>query len=223
MKLASPHWINTLEWDECHPAELILENPDDYMAVINDLSLQNEGQDGQLVFSENNDILSIEKHGLLIRDIWGININQRKLLNAVIRKLNIISQEEHYSEALELVNNMEKFLSSIEQESMLPLVWDNPEDITPILKAMGVQIENAAEPIDRLIDYARLSQEFLNTKLIILVGVREVLSDINFTALCRDFISSGLNLLLIEPVAKPILKIEKRLVIDSDHCELLFR
>lgn len=113
-------------------------------------------------------------------------------------------------------------LKDLMQDSMLPLLWEEQPDITTLFKLMDVRMETAGTPFERLLDYVNLAQAYLHTKLVILVGVRGFLTMDEFEALCRDFMSRALCVLFIDGTAYPMLANEKRLLIDSDRCELLF-
>ena len=222
MKLAGSQWTNTLEWDCCHPAELCLENPNDYREVVTDLTAQENGEDGRLIFSRGGKICSLAKEGLLIRDLWSVDINQKKLLTGVLKQLTAMSQDEYYTEIADLNSRIGKLLDRLVQDSMLPLEWELPSDILPILKSFGVRLDAAEDPFERLVDYVRLCREYLHTQFLVLIGIRSFLSDDACEALCRDLSAAGVEVLFVEPFCKPLLKNGNRLVIDGDHCELRY-
>ena len=222
MKLACPQWTSVLEWDVCHPGGLILENPQDYREFIGDLSRQAEGEEGQLAFSIEGNICSFPKEGLLIRDLWSVDINQKKLLSGVCRQLVRLGQEEYYPQAAELLQRCEELLDKVAQDAMLPLTWESLADLSPILKAVGLQLESPEDPIDRLLDYVHLCQEFLHIRFVVLVGVRTMLTEQECNALCRDFAAAQLPVLFVDALEKTMAAGERRLVLDTDRCELVF-
>ncbi len=221
MKLANNHWCSTLEWDTTHPGSLILEKPEDYREIVGDLSAQSNGGEGILVFSDQGNLFSLGKEGILVRDLWSVDVNQKKLLAGVCRSLTQLVQEEHYQELFSLLQQCETILSALQQESMLPLEWETPVDISPIFKALGVHLEAADDPFERLVDYIRLCQEFLHSRFAVLVGLRSYLTDREWTALCYDFSACGIPVLFVDPAAGALQENEKRLVIDIDRCELI--
>lgn len=222
MMLAYPGWDHSLQWDSSHPASLILENPKDYMAVVADISEQADGEEGEVVFSENDQILSLEKDALLVRDMWSYNTNHhKKLINGMYRRLVQIAQDDYEMEMHSVLREVSDFLAKIVQDSDLPLSWEEPVDITPLLKAFGATIVHSDNVLERLLDTARLSQEFLKTKLLIVVGIRQFLTPQELREFCRDYSAAGLPLLLIDTTCRSMIPNEHRLIIDVDHCELL--
>ena len=221
MKLANPQWVNTIQWDACHPAELCLENPDEYRLIVEDITLQSAGENGDLVFSDDNHILSLVKDSISIRDLWSVDLNQKKILTGVYKQLSMLSYEEYYGETMELLGMMGNLLERLRQDSMQSLEWDVPVELNPILKAFGVRLESSENLFERLVDYIRLCHEFLHIRLAILVGVRSFLPDADCNHLCRDIAATGVSVLFVEPYCRSILENGVRLTIDQDHCELL--
>ena len=221
MKLAYPEWTTVLEWDALHPGSLVIEHPQTYLSVVSDLTAQEEGE-GALIFSEKGQILSLKKSALLIRDLWSVDVNQKKLLNGVLGELKKLAREEYEADVQKLLFDLSALLTSLAQDTMLPLIWEEQPDIMSLLKAMDVRLESADSPFDRLLDYVDLAQAYLHTKLVVLIGVRTFLTAEEFEALCRDFANRELQVLFVDGTAYPMCANEKRLLIDSDRCEMLF-
>lgn len=222
MKMAHPELVSVLEWDALHPGSLIIEHPQTYLRFVCDLTEQESGGDGEIVFSEKGQILSVQKSVLLIRDLWSVDVNQKKLLNGVFGELKRIAREEYEAEVQALLRGMSSLLSDLSCDSMLPLTWEEQPDITALFKAMDLKSDVAAAPFDRLLDYVNLAQMYLHVKLVALVGVRGFLTEAELEALCRDFAVRELPVLFVDGAEYPIAKGERRLLIDSDQCELLF-
>lgn len=220
MKMAHPDWVSVLEWDVLHPGSLVIEHPQTYLRVVSDLTMQEDGE-GEVVFSEKGEILSLKKSALLIRDLWAVDVNQKKLLNGVFGELKKIAREDYEAEVQTIFMEISALLNGLMQDSMLPLLWDEQPDITALFKAMDVKTESVISPFDRLVDYVNLAQAYLHTKLVILVGVRGFLTMSEFEALCGDFANRGMNVLFIDGTAYPMTANERRLLIDFDRCEML--
>ena len=222
MKLSNPQWSNTLQWGPCHPGELCLEDPDEYRNIVADLTAQEMGEEGTLVFSREGEICSLAKDGLLIRDLWTVDVNHKKLLSGVMKRLASIVQDEYYPEAIDIFRRIGELLEQLSQDSMLPLEWDIPADSQPIMKAFGLRLENAEDPFERLVDYVRLCREYLHIHFVILIGVRDFLSENAWASLCRDLSAAGVAVLFIEPCSRTRSVGCSRLIIDRDHCELRY-
>lgn len=222
MKLAYPDWNHTLEWDELHPGSLVLEHPLIYRAVTEDLTGQEAGEEGLVVISEENQLCSLHQTGLLVRDLWSVEMNTKKLLNSVYRYLNRIVQEEHYDRLVEMQMQMTTLMEELSAETMLPLEWKMPDDCLPILKALGVFLEEDQDPFGRLVDMVRLSKEYLNIRFLVLVGIRSFLTEEETRAFCKDLAAMSVPVLFIDPMEQKRMEGEHRLVIDTDQCELSF-
>ena len=222
MKMAHPEWISVLEWDALHPASVVIEHPQTYLQLVSDLAMQENGGDGETVFSQQGQILSLQKSVLLIRDLWSVDVNQKKLLNGVFGELKKIAREDYEVEVQKIFMEISALLNDLMRASMLPLLWDEQPDITTLFKIMDVKTESVSDPFERLLDYVNLAQAYLHTKFVVLVGIRAFLTTDEFEALCRDFVSRELPVLFVDGTAFPMIANEKRLLIDSDRCEMLF-
>lgn len=222
MKLAHPEWNHTLEWDELHPGSLVLEHPLIYRSVTEDLTGQEAGEEGLVVISEENQICSLHQNGFLVRDLWSVDMNAKKLLNGVYRSLNRMVQEEHYNQLIEMQEQMTALMEALSAESTLPLEWKMPDDSLPIFKALGVMLEEDQDPFGRLVDTVRLSKEYLKTRFLVLIGIRSFLTEEETQAFCRDLAAMSVPVLFVDPIEQKRLEGEHRLVIDADRCELSF-
>lgn len=221
MKMAHPELMSVLEWDALHPGSLIIEHPQTYLRFVCDLTEQENGGDGEIVFSEKGQILSVQKSVLLIRDLWSVDVNQKKLLNGVYGELKRIAWEEYEAEVQTLLRGISSLIGNLSYDSMLPLTWEEQPDITVLFKAMDLKLDTAAAVFERLLDYVWLAQAYLHIKLVVLVGIRVFLAETEFEALCRDFAGREIPVLFVDGVDFPMVQGEKRLLIDLDRCELL--
>lgn len=222
MKLAHPDWNHTLEWDSLHPGSLVLEHPLLYRAVTEDLVRQERGEEGVVVLSEGSHLCTLHHEGILVRDLWSVDVNAKKLLHGVYRCLNQLLQEEHYDQLLEMQSQMTALLEKVSEETMLPLEWELPEDAMPMLKAYGVSLEEEEDLLGRLVDMVRLSKEYLKSRFLILIGVRSFWTEAETEAFCRDLAAMAVPVLFLDPVEQKRMEGERRLVIDADQCELSF-
>lgn len=222
MKLAHPELTNVMEWDYHSAATMIVEDPTVYMQFVSDLTRQNDGGEGLLVFSENQNLLDLHKSALVIRDLWSVDINQKKIVNGVLSQLKTIAMDEYFAEITDILQNTEILLEKLAKDSMLPLCWEDTLDITVLLKTLGFRLEQEEDPLARLLDYVCLAQEFLHIRLLILVGVRGYLTDALYETLCKELASREISVFFLDCVAREKLPFEKQWIIDKDHCELLF-
>ncbi|UKI48938.1 MAG: hypothetical protein L6U99_08905 [Clostridium sp.] len=49
----------------------------------------------EIIYSENNNVIDIEKKGLIIRNPLDLNLNEKKLINALYKELNHSLNDEN--------------------------------------------------------------------------------------------------------------------------------
>lgn len=221
MKLAHPDLMEILEWDSPWPASLIIESPQLFLRTVGELTEQCEGGEGNFVCSIGQKDLEFHKKAMIIRDLWSVDVNQKKLMNGILQQLKSIALEEFYEETHELLQRLALWVTDLTQASMLDFDWEPEPDVTALLKAVDLKIEVSDDPFHRLLDYICLCQEFLHTQLVILVSLRSYLSEEEAAAFCREIGARGLHVLFIEAQQCQRIPGEKQLLVDRDLCELL--
>lgn len=221
MKIVHPEWIRSLEWKDFSPAYLVIEEPGMYYSLVTELTRQIESGEGNFVCSHEEKILDMGKDSLLIRDLWNVDLNQKKLLNGVLANLKNLALEDYYIETQQILCQIGEYVQSLLDSSMEPLLWNEEMDISVLLKMVGVSLGNPEDPLERLMDYIRLAQEFLHIRLVILVGMRAFLKNDIYISFCRELASRGIFVLFLEGGQPERLLGEKMLILDEDRCEIL--
>ncbi len=223
MKIVHPELTAPLEWNIYHPAHLVVEDPKIYLRFLCELSAQSQGDEGCFVLSEKNETVSLDKDAVLIRDPLSIDLNQRKIMSAVTAKLRGIAKEELFIETQILQTQIQEYTQRLFDMITQPLYCDEQIEFSAILKASGMHMENAEHPIERILDYVQAAQEFLHIKLVILTGIRSLFTDEIYMQFCKEIAARKLHILFLESSFKKRIFEERVLIVDSDHCELLFR
>ena len=180
---------------------------------MGDLSAQDADEDGNILFSQKGELLSLAKNGLLIRVLWTTDLNQKKILAGVQKQLEKLGHEECSSKFYSLVQALNTLFENLLQASILPLQWHTPENLRPFFKATSMRVETPEAPFERLVDLVRLSREFSNTQFLVLVGVRGYLSPAECDFLCRDLSAAGVPALFLDPFCRYRLPQEKQLFV----------
>ena len=87
IKIGHTHLETQIVLDSDAPVVLIEENPKEFYYVVKELIRQLNGEEGDFVFSQNDKIISPEKYGYIINDIFTLDINDKKLINLLYKKL----------------------------------------------------------------------------------------------------------------------------------------
>lgn len=220
MILAIPELASPIPLDENRASVLVVENPQVFCGIIQQLSAQYAGEEGSLVLSQSGKTLSFEKDVLLLRDPFALDVNDRKILTALINAVKKEAAETCYKETVELEQRLREYAELLLQAVTYPV--DYTVDIYALLKNLGMRMSSDGSLFERVNDYLRAAQELLKIRLTVLVGFKAYLTENELKLLYRDAFQHKLRLLLIEPFQRPPLDCEYTVCLDTDRCEIRF-
>ena len=89
------------------------------------------------------------------------------------------------------------------------------------MKAVGVKvIIDYNKLVERLFAYMDLVRRFEGEKLFLLVNLRSFVSVEDMELFMQTVVAHGLQVLLVDNQAYPLLPLERRRIVDMDLCEI---
>ncbi len=222
IKVAHVHLENSLIISDDYVQLLILENPNEFYDMVSELDGQFNGEDGAFVFSRGGNVVSAEKLGAMISDWFHFDLNDKKLLTLLHKRLETVAFGEKISLFNELTAKMVSFLEEMSLFSPFMLNYTEPQPID-YLKVAGVKFEKQYDNLEeKIICYINSFIELKNCDFFIFVNLKSVLSDEKLKELYLHCRREQVGLLLIEDVKRrPLLAEEKAIIITEDLCEIL--
>lgn len=221
MKLAYKNFSSTIETSSQTVASIIIENQEMMYKFLVDMRKAVEEEIDEIVISDDNRIIDFNKNAELLTDFIQFDLNQKTLLSKIIASIDKTSESGSF------YNNSQQILAQIENYIM-EVTIDLPCDIIceklnmqSIIKSVGITLSDDYSNIEeKLLVYMDLARDFLNKKLFILVNVRGLIPYNNLQMLIDSALAREHEVLLVDSIAYPKLKQEKRLIIDEDLCEI---
>ena len=201
---------------------LIVENPTEFYNMVSDLDGQFDGQEGQFVFSVEGQIVSAHKKGAIVSDLFHFDLNDKKLLNLLYKRL----EGESFGDKLicfnELTAKAVEFLEEIAFTTPFALEYDEPQP-SDYMKASGLKFAKVYDTFEeKLICYINALIELKQCEFFVFVNLKSVLSDEKLQQLYAHCRAEQVGLLLIEDSKRrKLLSCEKAVIITEDLCELL--
>ncbi len=199
---------------------LIIEQPAIFYSIISDIDQQINGTAGTVCFSDTDDRFSVSKEAILLTQFIPFETNQKPLLNALYAKLKKASQDkELFFSTHEINSRIDAFIGTLAEQCQDELIWDKPEDITALLKAVSLRFYDGQPDFQsKLLDFMLACREYLGKRLFITVNLRSYLGTRETSALFRSAILQKLTMFCIENREYPRLSQEQRIIIDEDAC-----
>lgn len=220
MKMAYAPLNLCLELPEDSVTSLILEQPKFYYDFITDIYGQISGSSGTVYFSDTDSSFSMTKSAVLLSQFIPFETNQKPMLNALYAKMKKVAQdEEFFLSAHELSSQIETFIHSLAGRFDEEIIWDHPDDITLLLKAVSVRFFDKQPDLQsQVLDYMLACRGYLGKRLFITVNLRSYLGEQEAEALYRSVVLHKITMLCIENREYKHISHEKRLIIDEDLC-----
>lgn len=220
MMIAYPSADIVSELDERNVMTIIIENQAVFSSLISDISDQLFGNDGEFVLSEDFKPLELRKNIELITQLIPFDHNQKDLINKIYAELKTIAVDEtHYYQTQELMSYISKYLFEITVNMETDLVYDKPADITGLLKAFNVRINDEDMSIsEKLLEYMLAVNRYKGKRVFVIVNLRSYLTDRQTELFYKSVLLNKLSLICIENKEYKRLETEQAIIIDSDMC-----
>ena len=103
----------TLEFRENEVQVITIENREYFSAFLQNLYNQSQGSEGDIILSEGEKILSLNKVAEIVWNPFSVDINNKKILGKLFQKLKTVSMEEQYAEICELNAKVVHYLDDL--------------------------------------------------------------------------------------------------------------
>lgn len=223
MKIAYPHLETPLILEENSPLVLFIENPREYFNVVNQIIYSFKKEESDFSYWDGNEQISPDKTGEILTDLFSFELNDKKILSLLYKKLQQIFQEgDLFVKFQEVSAKIENFLSELCLETNFALDYE-PASFELLLKVCSVKaVENYESLLEKIICYINLFVQLKNIKFFIFVGLKNFLCDEDLNMLYRHCRQNKISVFLIESAkVRPLIYEERAIIITEDLCEIV--
>ena len=229
MKFKHKSWENFLELRKDIINVVAIENVSELWRTCQELQNQSDGGEGGFhLFDDFFKEYNIIKEMLIELNMTNIVINNKRLINALLKKCTAEIVGYKYQEIfLELTNQFHELCKNISEDIGLGCRTElNPEiDPQVIFKLFDIKFsEDQTGLLERLIDKINLSIDFLNISIFIYLFPSKFLNLDEIRQLHEHCSANACSLIFIEDCTSP-LKLSnlpyQAIVIDEDGFELI--
>ena len=222
IKLVHVHLETPLLLSEEHVQLLIIENPNEFYNLVSDLDGQFEGLEGDFVFSRAGQVISAAKYGAMVSDLFHFDVNDKKILNLLYKKLEGFAFGKKIAIFNELNAKTILFLEELSFGAPFLLDYEEPQPVD-YLKASGIKFAKNYDSLEeKIVCYINALIELKKCEFFVFVNLKSVLSDKKLLQIYTHCRSEQVGLLLIENGKhRPLLELEKAVIITEDLCEIV--
>ena len=210
-----------IETEEGKISTLVIENPVFYRDLISDMLLQSENGSSRFSISKDNETLNFSKKAEIITDVFSLNFGSRTFQT----KLNQIVLEEatlldiNLKELIDRVNEIgSKIVSALDFDTNYVPV----SDLSGIIKLLGFYFDSDALSLpEKIIEYLSFLNRFTEKELFIIVNLKSILTEKEFSEFAKLILYKKINLILVESQNSMFVdSYESIRIIDKDLCEI---
>lgn len=220
MKLVHPEYTFQIDFQEGVIQRLVVESPAVLSEFIVDFRKQLDGREGKWILSHDGEILKIHDNCELIISIFDLEINQRKMLNALYDELaSEINDTELLADWREMNSKLEGILNKAIDSTGYDISYGELE-LKSLFKALELKFrENEESYVDYLLEYLQLMSDVRSINIFILVNITSFLEIKEIEYLYEQAFYKKYHLLLLDVQDLCVdRKVERKIIIDKDYC-----
>lgn len=201
--------------------ELIIESQDCLYDFCSELKESLNGAETNIVLSDDNEPISINKNAVFISDIFGFDINEKSVMTKLYSVLTKELNNGEYTEKINALNNAgEDLINSALENYTIPVIMSGNADLTQILKAYEVQFESdeGLSLAEKIINYLDVHTDFFNTRLFIMLNLKDFIGFEEMNLLYKQIFMKKYNVLIVSSSHKYKCEHEHAIIIDKDLC-----
>ena len=168
-----------------------------------------------IIFSINNEEVDLEKYGMIIFNPFQIDLNEKKFLSLVYKKLEKSIRDEERRFIADIEKSSLCLFEKLALVSDIPIDYNDTFDFNRFFSAFDVKIMEPEDYLDKIVRYIRLSCEILHTKLFVSFGLLALLDKAEIDLLNKELNQYDVSLLDVFYNEKSNIE---TLYIDTDWC-----
>lgn len=227
MIFKNKEWENFFELDVQKINILAVEDKTILWEYCIELIKQSKGEAGNFCLLKNFEEQSIAKLCCVETDIFGLNLNSKKMQMALIKKCVELSTNPEFEERLRNIScELYDFCMSVCQDVGYSIEIEEDIDVSGLFKLFSLSLKDSFNSLlEKLIEYVNITSEFLKINIYVFLFLSKLLSSVELNKFFEHCKYQGLNLILIEEAFPNFLENNtfeyQSLIIDSDGFEII--
>ncbi len=203
------------------PLCLCIESPAVLRNVMQGLWSQINGENGNIILSDNGKELQICKCSELIINPYAVTPNEKRLLKKLYQEMVMIAEEELYEITSEINSRIISYIDAIIERIPYPVDYETDPDISSLAKAYKVRFDDYGEgAVDKLLSYCKLVHRVIGIECFIFANLKQFMAADELSSFYGELAYEHLYILDIEGLFNYKLKGEECIIIDKDECRI---
>lgn len=223
MNLVTPLLPSPVIIQENQHTVVVIENQAVFSNLVLDLLKQEEGQPGEVVLYDDFEPVALNKRVQLVTDPFRLEVNNKKVLNAVYDELKKRSVDEtHYMQTAGLTQQIQEYIETILQELPYVADYDTGFDMAFLFRLVDLQLGDEDSTLcEKILNYIQTQHRFLQKDIFVFVNLKAALLPGQIAELYKAAEYEKVFLLLLEAHSyEKVGQNEHITILDQDLCEI---
>lgn len=201
---------------------IIIENADFYQRFVYGIKNQIDNGDEFFIYSENYIPQKTLPKAILITDLFNLDINDKKIISFLYKKIEKESMIIKRKELDELNESLINFLDGINDLYGYNFVYNENISLIGLFKIYDLKHDIITSSfLEALIHYLKIISELCNISLFFTLNLNSMLSKDEIAYLYKELDLLNIDLINISPYfRRQSSENERNIIIDHDLCEI---
>lgn len=219
MNLKISYFDNKLSFNNESIQVIEIENKKMFYRLISDLVLLKNGEklNELYFFDDKNEELNIGSRVEVYVDFFQIDLNSKKNINALNKKISSNLTDIEKDELLNSFKKLYKSFNRILNEFELPIVINDNLIIEDILKLFKISFKTSNDLLDNLLLLIEIEKSLNLNEILFFINLKQYLNKEELEELYKYAIYNSIKIVLIDSQSYgATINYEKKLIIDND-------
>lgn len=219
MKLVHREYGIEIELQENQIPVLIIEAPETFSVLIQELYRSKQGGEEKFLLSESDKLLNMGKSLELMVNPFAIDVNEKRIVQKLYQEIESQVQEQLVLETAEIHSKLISYLEEIVGKIAYPVTFDLEENVLGLMKTYNVRLETESITLlEKLVEYFELLHQLCRIEVIVCVNLKSYLSEAELRQLYEAMFYEKISLILLENTQREKVEGERICIMDRDGC-----
>ena len=219
MKLVHREYGIEIELQENQIPVLIIEAPETFSVLIQELYRSKQGGEEKFLLSESDKLLNMGKSLELMVNPFAIDVNEKRIVQKLYQEIESRVQEQLVLETAEIHSKLISYLEEIVGKIAYPVTFDLEENVLGLMKTYNVRLETESITLlEKLVEYFELLHQLCRIEVIVCVNLKSYLSEAELRQLYEAMFYEKISLILLENTQREKVEGERICIMDRDGC-----
>lgn len=219
MKLVHREYGIEIELQENQIPVLIIEAPETFSVLIQELYRSKQGGEEKFLLSESDKLLNMGKSLELMVNPFAIDVNEKRIVQKLYQEIESQVQEQLVLETAEIHSKLISYLEEIVGKIAYPVTFDLEENVLGLMKTYNVRLETESITLlEKLVEYFELLHQLCRIEVIVCVNLKSYLSEAELRQLYEAMFYEKISLILLENTQREKVEGKRICIMDRDGC-----